>query len=626
VVPTPPEAAYREREDAFAVELRRWQRVSRRYSLARLGTFLLVVVGGLLVLLRAGSGDGAGALWLAAMGIALAVFIALLVLHDRMLARERRARQLVDLNRRARARLLRRWADLPDPPPPPAPELAELPLARDLHLFGRGSLFHLLADALTPPGREVLARWLLEPAPPEEVRRRQAAVAELAPELDHRQELIRQSGDLTGRDLGIESFLAWAEGEPWLARLHWLRWSSFALPAVLGTAIVAAIAGPLPGTVPLLLALGNLVLLHGSGKEREEVFERVAARERRFGVLAGLLAQLARRRFESPLLADLQERLEASGLAAHQELERLHRRVELADSRRSAPLNFILQALLLWDLHLLAALERWQRRAGREVRGWLQVLGEVEALGALAGLRFDEPRWAFPQLDQGPGGALVARGLAHPLVPPATRVANDVTVGPAGTFLLVTGSNMSGKSTLLRALGVNVLLAQAGAPVCAEELVLPPLEVRTSVLIEDSLEDGVSFFMAELLRLQEIVTAAAHGQAQGRAVLYLLDEVLRGTNSRERRLCAQSILRRLLASGAIGAVSTHDPSLLEGADLGAAARPFHFRETIRPGEAGEPVMTFDYRLHPGISTGGNAVVLLRLVGLGDGPGPLEPSG
>jgi DNA mismatch repair ATPase MutS len=209
--------------------------------------------------------------------------------------------------------------------------------------------------------------------------------------------------------------------------------------------------------------------------------------------------------------------------------------------------------------------------------------------------------------------------LGHPLLPDSARVANDVTLGPPGTFLLVTGSNMSGKSTLLRAVGVNVVLAQAGGPVAAESLRLPPVLLATSILVEDSLADGVSFFMAELLRIRQVVDLADRAKGEGRVLLYLLDEILRGTNTRERQIAVRRVVTHLLAAGALGAVSTHDLELAEIPDLAAAVRPVHFRESFEPGAEGQgrPVMTFDYQLRPGVATTANALKLLDLVGLGE---------
>jgi DNA mismatch repair ATPase MutS len=245
----------------------------------------------------------------------------------------------------------------------------------------------------------------------------------------------------------------------------------------------------------------------------------------------------------------------------------------------------------------------------------MAAVGEIEALAALAGLAHDNPDWCVPRVARSEPPRLTARQLGHPLLAEPARVCNDVELGPPGTFLLVTGSNMSGKSTLLRAVGVNVVLAQAGGRCCAEALSLPPLALGTSVLIEDSLADGYSFFMAELRRLKEIVELAAACHAGGeRTLLFLLDEILRGTNASERRIAVRRVLLHLMKQGAIGAVSTHDLALAEDEALAVAGQAVHFRETVHT-EGEGPAMTFDYRIREGVATTVNALKLLDLVGL-----------
>jgi DNA mismatch repair ATPase MutS len=276
-----------------------------------------------------------------------------------------------------------------------------------------------------------------------------------------------------------------------------------------------------------------------------------------------------------------------------------------------------LQVLLLYDFHILSLLEGWQKEFGRRARGWFQALGKLEALASLAVLAHDYPTWTMPKVDPSAEG-YQATGLAHPLLPDGSRVANDVQLGPRGSFLLVTGSNMSGKSTLLRAVGMSAVMAQAGAPVCAAELQMPPLAVATSMRVRDSLESGVSFYMAELLRLKQIVDLARNATARrGRLLLYLLDEILIGTNSRERHIAVVRVMEHLLRHDTIGAVSTHDLELAASPSLAAACRCVHLRETLH-GENAAQIMTFDYRLRPGVATTSNALKLLEIVGLGDG--------
>jgi DNA mismatch repair ATPase MutS len=284
----------------------------------------------------------------------------------------------------------------------------------------------------------------------------------------------------------------------------------------------------------------------------------------------------------------------------------------------------VVQGLTLWDIHILALAEHWQRQSGWQADAWFEWLARFEALAALANLAYDHPDWSFPQcVDAGARQQLLAEGIGHPLLPDATRVTNDVQVGPPGRFLLVTGSNMSGKSTLLRSIGVNVVLAQAGAPVCATKLVLPPIRLGTSIRVQDSLGDGISLFLAELKRLKQVVDAAMETEAAGKRVfLYLLDEILHGTNTVERQIAIRRVMLHLLQHRAIGAISTHDLALAEVDPLQSSCQAVHFRETFRDGPAGHE-MTFDYRLQPGVATTTNALRLLEMVGLSLNGEPAE---
>jgi hypothetical protein len=630
-----PAEAYRARREASAREERRQERISLRFSVARGAAFVGFLACLFLILVNAadpGRSAPAGA------GMALVAFVVLVVLHDRQIAVERRCGELKTINQEALDRLERAWDRLPLPSPP-ATMVGELPpLARDLDLFGRASLFHLLGTVHTPGGKGVLREWLLAPGTPGalfaqtpassaarppaqphepagEIAARQEAVGELASEVDLRQGLELVVRPLEKNPADCEAFLRWAEDRPWLLARPWLVWLTRVLPVVTLGLVAAAIFTPLPAGYALAALMANFALSNRFGAGLQETFDRLSARQREFIRYAEAMRQIGERTFASRRLQEIAARLSSQGQPADRWMDLLDRRVVLADARRSGPLNLVLQSLFLWNFHTLFLLELWQRDAGRHARGWLAALGEFEALCALAGLRFDNPGWCFPAVAEGEP-ELAARLLGHPLLPATRRVGNDVVVGPAGTFLLVTGSNMSGKSTLLRALGINVVLAQAGGPVCAESLRLPPFVLATSILVQDSLAEGISFFMAELLRVRQVVEAADRCRAAGRPLLYLLDEVLRGTNSQERRIAIDRVLRHLLAAGALGTISTHDLALADLPSLHSACRPVHFRETLHPAATpGAPLMTFDYKLRPGLATTANALHLLRLVGL-----------
>ncbi len=597
---------YRERASAAADAEGRARLLSLRISWARFGAFLLFLVGGGFGV--AGLGSGRSAPWVACV-LGAALLGGLISWHERVIRRERAlaARRIVNEN--AQRRLERRFADLPVLPFPDSATASAT--ARDLNLFGPGSVAQWLGAVTTPSGRETLADWLTEnKSSVKEVVARQRAVAELGPLLDLRQEVEVAAMPLASTSDSTARFVEWATGTPWVERHPRLLFLGRASAIASLSSFAAYLLGFVPIHLWLLVLLANYAWTWAIRRPLTAEMALLSAREGAFSGYASLLRLLDPHPFTELFLRSIRERLTGSGLDAAAELGRLHRLSELSDVRHSS-VHTLLQALVAWDLLLLQRVAAWQRRAGRFAGDWLAAAGEFEVLAAFAGVHSDHPDWAFAELDSA-ADRLTARSLGHPLLADAVRVGNDVEIGPRGRLLLVTGSNMSGKSTLLRAIGVNALLAQAGAPVCATALRMPPLAVETSGRIDDSLVEGVSFFLAELQRLKEIVVRAS--SPQGPRVLFLLDEILRGTNSEERRVAVARIVDRLLASGAIGAVSTHDLEIARVPELSERLHLVHFREKIEEGAQG-PVMTFDYELREGIASTTNALVLLHLVGL-----------
>ena len=543
-------------------------------------------------------------------------------------------RGLADLAAEALLRIARDWKALPvrhegraDP---------RHPYAVDLDILGQGSLLHLLESTGTRLGERTLRDWLLSAAAPEDgfgdgerlsaVRERQAAVSELAPLAAWREELV-----LRGRATGTpspdpEPFLAWAEGEPFLASRQALVWGARISPVLFWVSLLAWMGGLVAWPLWIGPIVANLLLgwqLVGTSVKRLNEVRYFAAA---LGAYADALEHLAEPTLQAPALHRLQAALAADGQSAAAEVRRLGGIVRLAQPATSMVYP-VIELTTLWNVHVLSLLERWQSRAGGRARGWFAALGEAEALAALSRLLHDNPGWALPALDAS-AAAFEAGELGHPLLRGDVRVTNDLTLGPAGTFLLVTGSNMSGKSTLLRAAGVNAVLAQAGGPVCAASLRMPPLALWTAMRVSDSLERGVSFFMAELERLRDVVSSAREagpavdgpgataGDSSSAAprVLYLLDEILQGTNTAERQIAARRVIRLLLRCRAIGAVSTHDLTLADAPDLAAAAQAIHLTELVVDEPDGAR-MTFDYRVREGIARSTNALRLLDMVGL-----------
>jgi hypothetical protein len=610
-----PEGVYSDRLAQYTAERDRLN--AQRYAAANASVILFF---GLLALLAVAVFSGNGLFYLATVA-ALAGFVLAFRRQGQLDDAHRRYLTLVKLQEEGLARLRRDWAHIP--PPEAEPESTEEDAAEaeahlaagDIDLLGHASLQHLLNTANTPAGRTRLRGWILSPATPETIRERQAAARELAPDVEAREELTlfgRLSG-MTRYEYG--RFLGWAERAPWLTQQPALIWASRIIPALTVLALLVQLVGLTQ--LPLFLAgvALNIALTYGTSKRIEELLDEVSERQVVFLPYATIFRFVERRSFEAPLLRRVQADLAAERVNADEQMGRLAAIMRFGDLRLSL-LFPILQAFLLWNFQTLWLLERWQRAAGPHVRRWLERLAEAEALGALGTLAFENPAWAWPEIAEGETPLVVGRDLGHPLLPPDVCVGNDVTLGPPGTLLLVTGSNMSGKSTLLRAIGVDATLAQMGGPVCAAALRLPPVQLATSMRISDSLEYGVSYFMAELRRLKQVVddaerTAAGHAQTP----LFLLDEILHGTNTTERQIAVRHILLYLLRVGAIGAVSTHDLSLASLPQIAPVSHTVHFTEHFERGPDGTPEMTFDYKLREGVATSTNALKLMEIVGL-----------
>jgi len=327
-------------------------------------------------------------------------------------------------------------------------------------------------------------------------------------------------------------------------------------------------------------------------------------------VLAHVLSHLEREAFESTRLRELRGSLEREGRPASAAIAHLHRLSEMHAWQHNqffAPIG----AALLWGTHIAFAIEGWRRHYGAAVGGWLATVGEFEALSSLSAYRYEHPADVFPEIVEPTPARFESEALGHPLLPAARMIRNDVGLGSGTDLLVVSGSNMSGKSTLLRAIGLNIVLAEAGAPVCAASFSMPPSSLYTSIRVQDSLELGLSYFMAALARLKAIVDAAERRPDRDRVLVYLLDEVLQGTNSIERGIAVRAVARHLLEAGAIGAMTTHDLALADEEPLASAAALVHFTEHVEP----NGTMSFDYRLRPGLATSRNALRLMQLIGI-----------
>jgi hypothetical protein len=472
----------------------------------------------------------------------------------------------------------------------------------DLDLFGRGSLFELLSAARTRMGEEALARWLLAPAASETIRARQACVSDLRDRLDLREDFALE-GESSRTGVQPDALLQWAATGNALQGWH-IAAAAIVLPVLaIAGLVIASVWGPI---TPLLIVLAiEALVLHTLRDDIQRVIQGTESAFEDLRLFSALLMRIEREAFSAPALREQVQRLSSHTLPASTTIGKLSAIVGFIEARRNIVLA-LLQVPLLYPLVTGLIAERWRKAHGAAVAPWIEVLGEIEALLSMAAYAYEHPSDPFPEVIDGPA-CFEAQAVGHPLIPAAQCVRNDVSICGGTRVLLVSGSNMSGKSTLLRTVGINTVLAMMGAPVRAASLRLTPLQVGASIRINDSLHEGSSRFYAEITRLKQLVLLMDGSLP----LLFLLDELLQGTNSRDRRTGAEGIVRAFMERGAIGLISTHDLALtdFELPDAGAL-RNVHFEDAIVDGK-----MTFDFRLRHGVVTRSNGVELMRSIGL-----------
>jgi hypothetical protein len=472
----------------------------------------------------------------------------------------------------------------------------------DLNLFGRGSLFELLSTARTSIGRRALANYLLEPPVLDETRMRQEAVRELRERLDLR-EKVAVLGKFAFVESRWETFDEWLDSKKFLFH-RFLPILMFATSALLAAMVLATFGGLAWSRVALwiysLLAIHCGIGAYFRGRVNR-MFEGLRPLLNETQVLSAGLALLEPEQFQSVKLRQMVDRIQ-NGHRYLRKLERMLGEIH----QRDKEWFFLPSRALLVGTQLCMAIERWRRAHGEELKQWIDAWAEFEALSALAAYSYENPENSFPEFTDG-GGCFEARQLGHPLLPRASCVRNDIELGARGPFYIVSGSNMSGKSTLLRAIGLNAILAYAGAPVRAQGLRLSGLSIFASLSIVDSLLNGKSKFLAEVDRLRQAIESAV----ENRSVLFLVDEIFSGTNSRDRRIAAEAVVRTLVNRGGIGALSTHDLALTEIASAeGLSGVNVHMgaRDEQDP-------LDFDYLLKPGVTNEANALAIARMAGV-----------
>jgi hypothetical protein len=564
-------------------------------------TKIAVVIAGLILVWMSVDKGWLSPYWLA---LPFCAYATLAVFHEHILRARRRAETAAAFYRKGLARIEDRWAGSGQTGDRFRDE--NHVYAEDLDLFGRGGLFELLSTARLPMGENQLADWLRFPSSRKAVLERQGLLQELRDKLDLREDLAVTGEDLRAR-LNPESLVNWAEVPRVLPKSPWRL-----VAAVLALGTAAAIIYYLAGG-SYRIALILLAIDAGFRRALEErahaVIHGVSCNAEGLLLFSQILRRLESEPFAASRLQALAAELNAEGRRASRAIRKLARIVYWIDGEHSL-LAHLAELPLLYSIQVAFVAEAWRARFGRSMRRWVEITGEMEALLSLAAYSFEHPSDPFPEFmaEENPEAAFRAEGLGHPLIPADRCVRNNVRLDTETRVLLVSGSNMSGKSTLLRAVGTNAVLAMAGAPVRAKSLRLTPLAIGTRIRSTDSLQEGRSGFYTEILHIRAVFNLAESATVP---LLFLFDELLEGTNSKDRRIGAEGLLRALLERGAIGIVTTHDLALTEiGQSLGSRLRNMHFQDYVENGK-----MRFDYALRDGVVAKSNAIELMRLIGL-----------
>ncbi|MGV3587607.1 MAG: MutS-related protein [Adhaeribacter sp.] len=482
---------------------------------------------------------------------------------------------------------------------------AKHPYTADLDIFGDHSVYQLINRAVTSIGKEKIANWLSHAASVPDITDRQETVAELAPDIDWRQHL--QAKALHYKHQVEEPFLFfdWLKAPDFYRDKAWLKVATFILPLLTIGSIILFFSG-FTGYPAVIFMLVQYLLCYKYAAARDDYYEKSSGMYDVLRSYRDMLRHLENRLSEAKKLNTLKQNLVIAGQPASVQIHRLAVIVEYLAARMNVYMSFILNAVLMWDFYWMYRLERWKKQVAPDLEHILDVIAETEALASLAAFSYAYPQYTRPALSQIPF-EVEAGELGHPLIFTQQRITNNFKMAGLGHTCIITGSNMSGKSTFLRTLGVNMVLALAGSVVCARQFRLFPVQVFTAMRTEDNLAESTSSFYAELKRLRQLLDLTTNITP----VFYLLDEILKGTNSRDRHEGAKALIRQMHTRNAAGLVSTHD------LELGAMQQEhpeyitnYSFNSTIE-----EDKILFDYKLQPGLCHSFNASKLMQLMGI-----------
>ena len=478
--------------------------------------------------------------------------------------------------------------------------------ANDLDIFGHASLFQFVNRTVSEMGSAQLAQWLLYPATAEEIPQRQDAVKELGTKIPWGQKLQAHGKEVRINIRTKERLQNWLDEPAIFSKFMPWRWLRYVLPAISVGITVAYIFGLVPLNVFYINLLLMAVVALPQEKKVNHLHNQLSKMAEELDQLSRSIATIEKENFRTPYLVNLQQQYKQEHATASKRIKELKKILDRLDIRYNIVLVFPLNLLLLWNIQQMLDLEKWKDEHEADVSNWFDTLGIFEALQSFAVLNFNNPDWVFPEL-KATHFQIAATNLGHPLIASTKRVNNFIDIHRKASIMLVTGSNMAGKSTYLRSVGTNIVLAMAGSPVCAHSFVFSPVTLISSMRVADNLEESTSTFYAELKKLKTVIDKVNRKEK----VFILLDEILRGTNSLDRHTGSKALLRQLIKQEAAGILATHD------VDLAAleATYPdnifnFHFDVQVEKEE-----LYFDYRLKPGVCTSLNASILMKKIGI-----------
>jgi hypothetical protein len=479
--------------------------------------------------------------------------------------------------------------------------------SNDIDLFGNHSLFHFLNRTITGHGREILSKWLSEPSEIyREVKRRQEAVAELASKPGWRQEFMAYGIGKSLEKEDIEGLVDWLNSKSrFLPSRVWksIIWS---MPVLTLTSLGLLIAGYVSYSVFVIFFMINLLLVFSQIRNTGRVHVQVSKKYSFLSSFSRLLLTFEEEPFKSPVLSEIKEKVSAGDFSAVQRIKKLSNIIQSFDSRLNLFVGFVLNGLLLWDFHCILSLEKWRDGSKKFFPEWLGLIGDIDAFISLANFACNNPGYVYPEVSE-EKTIFSASEMGHPLIKSDCRILNDLTISDNGKVFIITGANMAGKSTFLRTVAVNFILAMVGSPVCAKKLKFKPLKLFTSMRTTDSLTQNESYFYAELKRLKALKIRLEDGEQ----ILFILDEILKGTNSVDKSNGSKLFMRKIVELGGTGLIATHDTSLGEmEIDFPGIILNKCFEIEIE----GEKI-SFDYKLRDGITKKMNAALLMKQMGI-----------